>query len=628
MNNQRILELSILIQKANKTYYNGQSEISDERYDAWKDELGSLDPKHALLTTVGAETDSAWVKAQHRIPMGSQDKVNSIAALMDWARLRKIRATDLIQLQEKLDGLSVSLNYEGGKLISAITRGDGNTGENITRNVVKMKQVRQQLLAPFTGSIRGEIVLLREDWKQHFPELSNPRNGASGISRRQTDGGQEHLSVFCYDLIGEALPSEQSKIDRITALGVVPPGNRRIRLQEVEATYNQYDAGFRAALPYDIDGLVAKLDSIDGQDELNHGHTGNPRGQVALKFANEMRETTVRRITWQVGVTGRITPVGWFDPVELDGAQIEKASLHNVSNIQKLGVSCGSRVLISRRNSIIPFFEAVVEPGESVHEVEPTLCPDCQSALTRNGEYLQCGQESCRRSGNLEKWVSVVEIENLGPSTIESLLESDLVRDQADLYSLDPKRMVAGMDRMGETLAEKIVQNIHSRNPIPLNCFLAGLNITSCGRRIFAALIEAGWDSLEEIKSLTASQIERIEGFGPERARLLVRGLKESGPLIERLLAAGVRIQQAGPQAAQGTILAGQSVCFTGTMTHPRLELEAMVRQAGGSVKAVSRGLTYLCIADPATSTTVKAHKARQFGTRLISEAEFLKMVS
>lgn len=358
-------------------YYNENKRIiSDEEYDGLKDRLRTMakefEPKEGskadlklhirlsdALTRVGAPPpkDGKWKKVQHEVPMGSLNKVNLPNELEDW--WTKCGCFDTLFITEKLDGISVSLRYENGDLVQALSRGSGNTGEDITRNVLKMHGVPHNLQTNFTGHVRGEIVLKHSDWKRHMPEMANPRNAASGVAKR-TDGYQsEHLTVLAYTIEGKDFATEDQAFKYMKGLGFQTPNWILGTIGKAKKEWQKYMDETRETLDYDIDGLVIRLNDCAAQyalGEENH----RPKGAIAFKFEAPEARTILRRVIWQVGDTGRITPVGEFDPVELLGVTVEKASLHNIANVKKLGIKIGSTVLVSRRNDVIPYIEKVI----------------------------------------------------------------------------------------------------------------------------------------------------------------------------------------------------------------------------------------------------------------------------
>lgn len=610
------------IKTANEAYYNGTPNISDEEYDAIKDELKELDGDNPVLADVGAPVDdnSHWEKERHQIPMSSLDKVNTVPEVHKWSDKYKI---DEICVQEKLDGISLSLNYESGKLISAVTRGDGLVGENITRNVKKMKGVPEVLGTPLDVSIRGEVILYKEDWTKHFADMSNPRNAASGMARRITGGGQEHLHVICYDIIGVEINFEHEVFKILKDLGFNTPYHTVISPKEIDTVYDDYQNVKRNLLPYEIDGLVLKANNKKAQQSLGrHGDrdNANPRGQVALKFAHEMRKSILRDVKWEVGLTGRVTPVAHFDSVSIAGVNVAKASLHNLRNIKELGVKINSEILVSRRNDVIPFVEKVLKQGD-VDILIPDNCPSCGTNVEQKGEFIQCPNEECRAAGNIEKWVKKFEIDSVGPKLIANFVESELVFSPADLYRLTTDELMK-LERMGEKLAQKIVDNIQAKKQAPLNVFLGALNIQSCGSRVFEAICNSGFDTLEQIQELKESDIARLEGFGDIMAKQVVAGLRRKKDLIDDLLNVGVKIVK----VSKGEKLKNQSFCFSGKSNLSRKELETLVKTNGGEVKSVSKELKYLVLADP-DSASSKATKAKSMGVQIISEDDFINML-
>lgn len=638
-----IKQLEDLIIKANNDYYSGISKVSDEQYDAWKSALAELDPNNRLLVSVGAPVsdDSPWKKQKHLIPMSSLDKVNNAEQFKKWAIGK---SSSGFSLQEKLDGLSLSIDILNGKAISATTRGDGLVGENILRNALLMNGIPKVIATTsgelFSGSIRGEVILKKSAWRAHFPELSNPRNGASGISRRLDGKGVEHLDFIAYDLISDnLLQSETVKLQKLTALGFAVPNFFFCKsADEVLLKREEYISSARDSLDYDIDGLVIKIDSIRDQEVLGRSGgnaTGNPNGQIAFKFANEMRETVIRNVSWEVGLTGRITPVAEFDSIILGGASVTRASLYNFRNVQDLGVTIGCKALVSRRNDIIPSVEKVLDKTATI-VVIPDLCPTCKCAITVNGEYLTCTNSECAAviMGNIQKWIDNVGIDGVGPQLVESLYLAGLVKRIPDLYLLKESDL-SSLDRLGDKSASKIIKALNGKKQIPLNIFLGSLNIPNCGRRVFESLIEQGYDSLELIQSLLPAHFEQVDGIGPKMAQEIYHGLKARKQLVADLLAVGIKIGNFLEEVASSDTtvkkhmaeVSGKSFCFTGAMSQPRGVLESYAKKAGGTIRGgVSSGLDFLVMADPSSNST-KAVKARSLGTKTISENEFLKLV-
>lgn len=362
------------LQAANDAYRRGGLPImSDSAYDALEDQLAEMvaaadpaDPDaaaaRAFLDSIGAPPadNSGWAKVRHEVPMTSLNKAQDASEAAAWAET--VGPGDYLT-SEKMDGISISLRYVDGVLVRAATRGDGETGEDITRNVVRMTGVVPAIKG-FSGHVRGEIVLRRSDHAAHFPDYANPRNAAAGVAKRLDGVGSEHLTVYAYQISrtdgGASIRRKRDEFAVLERIGFpVPRWQVLPSIAEVIALRDGYD---RASLDYDIDGLVVEVDDLDraaALGDLNH----RPRGAVAYKFAHMTAETTLRDVIWQVGKSGRLTPVAVFDPVMLAGARVERASLATPDRVTKLRLSKGCRILVSRRNDVIPRVEANLDEG-------------------------------------------------------------------------------------------------------------------------------------------------------------------------------------------------------------------------------------------------------------------------
>lgn len=640
---RRIAELGELLKKYKDAYYNGQPLVSDAAFDQLEDELRALDPKHPLLASVGAPVPTKakpraagapvteWEKAQHKLPMGSLNKATDEAEFHAWvsrceehaAREKLPKVQSDLFVTEKLDGISLEVIYENGVMTEAITRGDGQVGERITTNVARMKGVPPRLKEALDISVRGEIVLKLSDMKRSFPNASNARNMASGTAKRFDGTGCEHLTVLFYDLEGEDAVDEVRKFARLKQLGFETPNLYPTDSAGVVELYQQYAASKRAALDYDIDGLVIRCNPVRTQALLGE-LGGRPRAAVALKFASQTRVTKLNRIVWDTGDSGRVTPIAEFDRVWIGGAHLERASLHNVSNVKALGISEGDEILVSRRNDVIPQVEeVVVKHGPPA--VIPTTCGVCNSKLVSEGEFISCRNSECRAvvEGRIKNWVEAQDVHDFGGHIIGELVRARLVKEPSDLYKLKVED-VAKLEHMGEISARKILGNLKAKLPLNLPLFLASLGIEHFALLTAKLIVSNGFDTLEKLRQATQAQLAAIPGLGPSKARVVVDGLKARSAEIDRLLALG--IVPVAP--SHGGPLAGLSFCFTGTLSKPRKELEDLVEKHGGNLlSGVTKDLKYLVMADP-NSGSSKAEKAKKYGTKCINEAEFLKVIS
>jgi DNA ligase (NAD+) len=625
----RIIELESLIIEARHAYYNTESPaVEDEVYDAWVDELSSLKNDSPAVTGIGATPVSEWLKAAHTIPMGSLSKINTLEELTAWVMGTGESKFAPLLVTEKLDGISIAVDYVKGAFSRAVTRGDGIQGEDISVNVARMQGVPGKLAKPFTGTLRGEVVLKKTDHAKYFPQYANPRNAASGIAKRLDGHGCEHLTIMFYHVAdGQDFESEGEQFAWLSEMGLqipnwyvtaMTPGIRTPH--DLWLEYQQFK---RAELDYEIDGLVIRINDIATQLAL--GEVDNrPKGQVAFKFAPMTRESVLQRIDWQTGGSGRITPVAIFNPVRVLGAEITCASLYNVAYIKQLGLDVGATILIARAQDVIPRVAAVRKATGTVAE-PPLFCPTCKGRTQMEGEYLVCTNTAecpAQAVGRIKRYVAVLGILEWGETLIEKLVALGLVNDVSDLYKLTEGKL-ADVDRMGPKSAAKVVKTLWARNKITMDTLLGSLSIPLCGPSTIKMAMNAGLDSLEKIKAANIEQLSAVEGLGPVKAQAIWTWLQRDSAIVDKLLLLGVEIEG----KVHGTCT-GKSFCFTGASSRPRAELEQLAKKAGGEVKSsVGKKLTYLVLAD-ANSTSSKAVAARKNGTQCISEEDFIRLVT
>lgn len=631
------------LQAARDAYYNSSPLMSDAEYDALEDELRELDPNNAFFKAVGAPSAKAsgWKKVRHGAPMGSLLKVQTqdefekwfedTTAKIDQAERRKELDNprrDLV-VSEKLDGISISLKFDKGKLVQALTRGDGETGEDITRNVLKMKGV-PKAMRDFTGYVRGEIILRRTDHQKHLSEYKNPRNAASGIAKRESDPEPcKHLTIVCYQVISDQhdITRKSVELKLLDALGCTTPNWKVIPAASgVVAYYDTYVKTTRESLDYEIDGLVVEFDELPVMEFLGE-HDGRQKGARAFKFPHEQQPTKLREIVWQVGNSGRVTPVAYFDSVLLAGASVGQASLHNETNIRKLAAQCpqgllglSDSLLVSRRNDVIPYVEQVLRPSQNARFSIPTECPSCSSKLVKRGEFLVC--EDTRRcpaqqSGAVKRWVKKLDIKDWGDTLIEALCAAGTVLNVGDLYMLDVAALEdfqLGGKRLGTSTAKRVIDNLHAKKELRIADFVGALGIDLCGQTVCQMIVDAGFDTLDKMEDATVADIAAIPGLGQTKAEAFVEGYRRCRKTIDDLLKAGVTVK--GPTTGK---LSGKSFCFTGIRDKG---LEDRIKDAGGAIKSsVSKDLSYLVAKDP-KSTSGKAQKARDYGVDVIGVSD------
>jgi len=627
----RIGELESLIRLHQDLYYNGQPEISDADFDALWDELAELDPGNPIFAAVGSDGAEGWPKARHVMPMGSQEKASDPESFLAWCA--KVGHAEYL-VQYKLDGASLELQYEGGELARAVTRGDGEIGDDISPNARRMGGVLARLPEAFTGGVRGEVLMPRSVHEGKYADKANCRNAANGLMKRKDGSGSEDLVVVCYDAAGtvpasgELFPGggaapfadEAGKMSWLERMGFQVSPQRCFSRPEDVVDYRARVMDRRPGLPYDIDGLVVKGREIDPADLAR----ARPEKQIAFKFSLEEAISTLRDIEWSES-GANYTPIGIVDPVRLAGTTVQRANLVNTNLIGAMGLRIGSRVIMTKRGEIIPKIEGLVDnpPGTMAIEV-PSAC-SCGSRLVDEGTRLFCPNPACPKKlrHRIEKWLSVLDVRDFGGVIVGKLLDSGRLRSIAGLYGLEAAEL-AEYDRMGEILARKILRNLAAKSEVSLARFIAGFDIEGIGELIAEKAIGAGFDSLEKLRGAGAEALAVVDGLGDITAATIVKGLSELGPEMDELLATGaVRIL---PPAATGPF-AGKSFCFTGELkTLKRGEAEALVRSLGGQPKpSVTKGLSYLVTNDP-SSGSEKNKKAASYGVGIIGEEDFLRM--
>lgn len=628
----RVEELVARLTAYKASYYAGEAEISDEAYDALEDELRRLAPAHPFLARVGTpEVAEAWEKARHEIPMGSLNKVTNDEELREWLErcntlLAKEEAEpidDDLYVAEKLDGISLELIYRDGVFSDGITRGDGEIGERITPNVARMRGVPPRIKHEGTVSVRGEIILRLSDKEKHFQDYASPRNAAAGTARRLDGQLNEHLTVLCYDITEEVeLQTEVEKFELLRELGFATPNTYAGDIDEVLGIYRRYQDGYREELDYEIDGLVVRANELRRQGllgELNH----RPRAAVAFKFASPRKVSRVKSISWETGPSGRVTPLAEVEPVELVGATVRRASLHNMANVRRLGIGIGDEVLVSRRNDVIPYIEEVTQK-EGDEAVPPERCGVCDAELEIDGEYLLCRNDLCpaRVEGRIHNWIDAIGALEWGDKLVATLVRREMVKEPLDLYRLTVDD-IAGLERHGKKSAQNALDQLHGRLPLALETFLTALGIEKFSTQTARLIVNAGYDDLDKLFAATVEELAAIKGLGEIKAKNIVEGLARRREEIERLREGGIEPvvgDAAGP-------LSGKTFAITGTHDRPRKELVGLIEDHGGRVlSGVTKELDYLIIADPA-STSSKAQKARRYETELIDAEGLVALI-
>ena len=632
---QRISELENLITRYQKSYYDGEGEISDAEFDKLWDELKTLDPANPILHKVGADSGN-FQKIHHVMPMGSQEKAANPEQFLTWAEKHKY---DEYLVEYKLDGASLELQYENGYLKRAVTRGDGTIGDDITANARKMGGVnaaiyKDGLLVPFTGGIRGEVIMTHEVHKTHFPDKANCRNAANGLMKRKDGKGSEFLKLIVYDALSTDGKSyfnyEEEKIRWLMDCGFNVVKLVICKSPERVIAYRAKVMEERASLEYDIDGLVIKERTIN----LADASRDRPDRQIAFKFSLEEAVTTLREVEWSVS-GGTYTPVAIFDEVELNGTRVQRASLANPDTLRKLGVAIGSHVVVVKRGEIIPKIESVVEEkGLETKAIEfPQVCEVCGTKLVDEGSRLFCPNKNCSKRvlHQLLKYQQVVDIRDLGETLITSLFNDGRLKSISDIYSLQIEELVPyflneeSMEADKKSLgAEKVYNSIQNHRRMRLATFVGAFDIEGVGETSAEKLIASGFDTLEKLLAASEEQIASVYGFAEIMAHIIVEGLAENAAEMRSLVSSGViELEEVG-----GGLLAGKSFCFTGELvTMKRADAEQLVKKNGGNIKSsVTKDLSYLVTNDTASGSS-KNVKAAKLGIPVIDEKQFLELL-
>jgi DNA ligase (NAD+) len=638
----RINTLERLILRYQKSYYDGEAEISDDEFDLLWDELKNLAPDSPVIKKVGGEkggaspaTDSSvdgFPKARHLMPMGSQEKAAGPEEFRAWAN--KHNFTQFL-VQYKLDGASLELQYEQGALIRAITRGDGITGDEITANARRMKGVVEKLDIDFTGGVRGEVVMTHEVWRNKYASKANCRNAANGIMRRKDGSGCEDLMLITYDAASAGddryFTDEAHKVEWLGKRRFETAVTKIFKDAEEVIAYREKVAKSRDKLPFDIDGLVVK-DTVTDMADLRRAR---PEKQIAFKFELETAFSILRQVEWsESGAT--YTPIGVVDPVRIAGTTVQRANLNNPGMIRALGLKIGSAVSVVKRGEIIPKIEGLAPQGampetSAVEEKEiefPAHCTVCHTDLIDAGTRLYCPNAGCpkRLLHRLEKWVDVLDIRELGEKLLRQLFDKERVRHIADLYTLGAEELAA-YERMGELSAAKVIRHIQTPRELSLAAFIAGFDLEGVAETTMEKTAAAGFNTLEKLRGASVEDLAAVYGLGEITAGVIVDGLKETAAEMDAVLQTGV-ISIAPPPPEDSQPLRGLSFCFTGELSSlKRGEAEERIKALGASAKtSVVKDLSFLVTNDPGSGSG-KNKKARELGIPIIDEEQFLALL-
>lgn len=648
-------------------YVLAQPTISDYEYDMRMKRLEALEAQFPEFQSdisptrrVSGAPTKVFPVVRHRTPMLSLSNTYNEGEIRDFdRRVRGLLEGEAFEYvcELKIDGVAMSLIYEGGVLQRAVTRGDGEQGDEVTNNV---KTIRSIPLRLENGreelqdiEIRGEIYYPKAEFEQlnrervaaGEPPFANPRNSAAGTLKMQDTRivAKRPLRMFCYylDTAGDSplpLRGHYQALEMLKALRFpVNPHARRCKDVEAVIDYWKEFADKKYDLPYEIDGVVVKVDAFDQQQRM--GFTAkSPRWAIAFKFATEQARTRLLDIQWQVGRTGAVTPVAHLEPVQLLGTTVSRATLHNADEIRRLDVRIGDAVVIEKGGEIIPKIVQVdrdARAADSAPYEPPANCPVCHTPLVRLPDEvaLICENIACpaQVAGKITHYAArkALDIEGLGEKVVELLLGNDLIQDYGDLYTLEAEA-VAQLERMGEKSAANLLQGIEASKRRPLARLIFGLGIRYVGEGA-AKLLAGHFHSLDRMAEASEEEIAAIDGIGEKTAASVKDffGREENRAVLEKLRAAGMPFEEAAPETpatAGDERFMGKTFVFTGTLTRfTREEASRMVEARGGKTTgSVSKKTDYVVAGEAAGS---KLKKAQELGVAVLSEEAFLEMI-
>lgn len=661
---EKIDQLRADLHRHNYNYYVlNAPEISDKEFDDMMRELQDLEKAHpeymdktSPTMRVGSDLNKNFVQVAHKYPMlslGNTYSENEVADFYD--RVKKSLNEDFeVCCELKYDGTSISLTYEDGKLVQAVTRGDGEKGDDVTDNVKTIRSIPLVLHGDYPKSfeIRGEILmpwesfeaLNRERELREEPLFANPRNAASGTLKSQNSSvvANRKLDAYLYYLLGENLPGdghyENLQAAKNWGFKISDHMHKAQTLQEI-FDYIRYWDTERKNLPVATDGIVLKVNSL--RQQRNLGYTAkSPRWAIAYKFQAERALTRLNKVSYQVGRTGAITPVANLDPVQLSGTIVKRASLHNADIIEGLDLHIGDLVYVEKGGEIIPKITGVDKDargmmlGEKVRFI--THCPECGSPLIRyEGEAAHyCPNETAcppQIKGKIEHFISrrAMNIDGLGPETVDLFYQVGLIKDASDLYALKVEDIMS-LERMGRKSAENIIRGIEASKSVPFERVLFALGIRFVGETVAKKLAHA-LGEIEAIRGAGLDTLKAIDEIGEKIAQSIVAYFDNpmNDALVKRLEAAGLQFCRSEEELEGRTDkLAGLSIVISGVFAHhSRDEYKSLIEKNGGkNVGSISSKTSFILAGENMGPS--KLEKAQKLGIRILNEDEFLQMLS
>ncbi|MDP6865456.1 MAG: NAD-dependent DNA ligase LigA, partial [Candidatus Poseidoniaceae archaeon] len=676
-NQSRVAWLVEQIAYHSDLYYNqARNEISDAEFDKLWDELKQLDSGHPQLRRVGAEIDPGTVKVDHMFPMRSLNKGTNDEDIAHFVKESSLESTRFIS-QPKLDGSALSLEYRKGRLVRAATRGSGDRGEDVTKNARKVENVPHTLGAEVDVHIRGEVVMRLSVFEEKYRDISpNPRNLAAGALRQKKADGKADASDLVFLAYDAKFPSSEARhpdsiappnemfdstiLEWLSKTAGVKPAPWVVHDSTTETDSivslckeTQTWSEGRESYSFEIDGLVFKVDDLEKRDLL--GMTAHhPRWALAWKFPPEEATSVLLDVDWQTGRTGTITPVARIAPQRVGGVTVENTTLHNLGEVERLGIQIGDKIRIVRRGDVIPKIEAglgaatqddiegrIHADGEpfvgtlpSCRKITPPqTCPACEGPIEIEGAFIRCIDVQCtaRLGRSILYYCRALEMDGIGEKLVEQLIDEGLISSIPDLYRLDEK-MLLSLDRMGQKSADNVLNEIKKSRSMTFSKFLSALGLPGIGPELATAIANhferpeqlMQWlqDSIDDISKV--SELTSIDGVGEIVALQLRDGINLRITYIVDLISQ-LTIQQE-EQIVAGGPFEGMTFCVTGTLSESRKSIQARIKAAGGKVvSSVSGNLSILVAGENAGSKLAKAEK---LGVQIWDEEALLKQLS
>ncbi len=661
---KQINKLRQKINEANYYYYVlNDPQISDAKYDHLLHRLEELEERYPDLITpdsptqrVGAQPQEEFATVRHRVPLLSLDNAMNKQEIVEFVKRAKRNLPSQADIEfvaePKIDGLAVELVYEKGLLTTGSTRGDGVTGEDITQNLKTIRAIplslrKKERSVPELIEVRGEVFIQKQDFEklnkkqaeQDKQTFANPRNAAAG-SLRQLDPAitaQRPLKIFCYSLgsfKGVDFDTQHEFLQALPNWGL--PVNPMIEvcsnLDEMLAVYQKMESK-RAQLPYEIDGVVYKVNDFEQQKKLG-AKSRSPRWAIAAKFKAQQESTKILEIEASVGRTGAITPVAHLKPVHIGGVEVSRATLHNQDEIDRKDIREGDWVFVQRAGEVIPQVVKVIKDKRSGKEKPyhiPDKCPVCSGKVVRAADEAKhyCTNMNCpaQLKGRIKHFASkdAMDIDGLGEKLVDQLVEEKLVENIADLYELEKEELIS-LERMADKSAQNLLKAIEKSKQTTLARFIHALGIRNVGQYM-GQILEKALESLDELVSASKEDLEAIEGIGPIVAESIHNFFAEKSnrKTIDRLLGSGIKIKTPGTRE-KSTPLADKTFVFTGSLENfSRSEAKKAAERCGGkTASSVSKNTDYVVIGENPGS---KADRARELEITRLDEKEFLDLL-